>query len=202
MISTITSFIKGFVGPKPPTNSRVKSQGHSGRSPLSVEDRFQKYYYRSELVKANKHLSWEKIAKKYKISIASLTAACRYTGWNKGHYKNRKENILKKFHEDFPTLQPQGTSLHKWAKSNGFDPVLVYKYLKHLNIQKIPSMRAMNLKNGVSRCSRCKQLLPVDSFYRRSDGMPQCYCKKCFNERNALYAKKYNQLRRLRKLAK
>jgi hypothetical protein len=98
-----------------------------------------------------------------------------------GHKICRKCNVLlpvNKFRENLTVK----SGLHSYC----IDCSIVPKKVREpkIIIPKIKEVKPPRIVDGKCVCSTCKELLPVDDFYKRKDGGIRTDCKKCVLERN------------------
>ena len=98
-----------------------------------------------------------------------------------GHKICRKCNVLlpvNKFRENLNIK----SGLHSYC----IDCSIVPKKVREpkIIIPKIKEVKPPRIVDGKCVCSTCKELLPVDDFYKRKDGGIRTDCKKCVLERN------------------
>jgi hypothetical protein len=98
-----------------------------------------------------------------------------------GHKICRKCNVLlpvNKFRENLNVK----SGLHSYC----IDCSIVPKKVREpkIIIPKIKEVKPPRIVDGKCVCSTCKELLPVDDFYKRKDGGIRTDCKKCVLERN------------------
>jgi hypothetical protein len=98
-----------------------------------------------------------------------------------GHKICRKCNVLlpvNKFRENLTVK----TGLHSYC----IDCSIVPKKVREpkIIIPKIKEVKPPRIVDGKCVCKSCKELLPVDDFYKRKDGGIRTDCKKCVLERN------------------